>query len=68
MKKNNVIPTEQFKAVSELVDFITRLENNRRHFTAILDRGPGSGCYATVVNELRHINHEVGVWIAHLPK
>lgn len=43
MRRNdNVIPAEEWRAASKLVDFSTWLENNRDHFKSILRRGQGS--------------------------
>ena len=69
MRRNdNVIPAEEWRAASKLVDFSTWLENNRDHFKSILRRGQGSPGYATVLAELQNQQHELYQWLLWLPK
>lgn len=64
----NVIPTDEFKASNKLVEMVTWLENNRHHFVAILRRGQGAPCHATVMQEMRNLHYEMHQWLLYLPK
>ena len=66
--QRNVIPTEEFKATGKLVELVTWLENNRHLFKSILRRGQGSPGYATVLAELKNLQHELYQWLLWLPK
>lgn len=60
---SNTVPVDQYKAACKLIELVTWLENNRHHFTAILHRGQGAPCYATVMQEWRNLNYEIGQWL-----
>ncbi|MBD5805097.1 hypothetical protein AZOA_45440 [Azoarcus sp. Aa7] len=66
--QRNVIRADEFEAARKLIDFATWLENNRPRFTAILSRGVGSPCYATVLQELKNLQYELYQWLLHMPK
>jgi len=63
MNKSNVIPTDEYKAALKLQEWVTWLENNRHHFTAILARGEGAPMHTTVTHELACIMTELARWL-----